>query len=204
MRRLVFCLAALPAAADPLTDIPFQTLTLDPAHASITAKVDHLGFSNYTFGFDTLQATLRFGTDRPQDAVLTATIPVASLDLPTPPPGFLDQMLGPDWFNAAAYPGITFTSTAITLTGDRSARVTGTLTLLGTSAPVAFDATFNAGYANAPWEPFARIGFSAKGTLNRSDFGMSTGIPAPGSTIGVGDAVTFAIEAEFVGQPPPD
>jgi len=48
-------------------------------------------------------------------------------------------------------------------------------------------------------DPHARIGFSAHGTLKRSDFGIAFGIPQPGSTMGVSDAVEFSIEAEFSG-----
>jgi hypothetical protein len=46
-------------------------------------------------------------------------------------------------------------------------------------------------------EPAARIGFSAHGTLKRSDFGID--IPAPGSTMGVFDEVTIDIETAFTG-----
>ena len=204
MRARTLCLIALPVAAgaDPLPTIPFQSLTLDPAHASITATVNHLGFSNYTVSFDRFDAQLDFGTDRPGDTQLWAGIDVASLDLPAPPDGFLDTMLGADWFDAARFQQITFTSDTVTQTGDATARVSGTLTMRGQSAPVAFDVTFNGGYADAPWEPYARIGFSATGTLDRAVFGMTNGIPAPGTTLGVGGAVSFAIEAEFVGTPP--
>ena len=58
--------------------------------------------------------------------------------------------------------------------------------------------TYNGGYGGNPYDPAgSRIGFSAHGTLNRSDFGVSQGIPAPGSTMGVSDAVEIIIEAEF-------
>ena len=201
MRPLILCIVALPAAADPLPEIPFQTLVLDPSHASITATVDHLGFSRYTLSFDSFDARLDFGTDRPEDTRLEARIDVTSLDLPAPPDGFVDTMLGADWFAAATHPQITFVSDSITIMGDDSARVAGTMTMLGQSAPVALDVTFNGGYADAPWEPYARIGFSATGALDRSAFGMTNGIPAPGSPLGVGDTVTFAIEAEFIGAP---
>jgi polyisoprenoid-binding protein YceI len=48
-------------------------------------------------------------------------------------------------------------------------------------------------------DPNARIGFSAKGTLKRSLFGMGYGVPAPGTTMGVGDDVDFTIETEMTG-----
>jgi polyisoprenoid-binding protein YceI len=50
-------------------------------------------------------------------------------------------------------------------------------------------------------DPHARIGFSAHGTLKRSQFGMPFGIPAPGTTLGVSDAVEVIVEAEFSGPP---
>jgi polyisoprenoid-binding protein YceI len=52
-------------------------------------------------------------------------------------------------------------------------------------------------------DPNARIGFSAIGALNRSEFGMGFGIPEPGSRMGVGDRVEVMIEAEFNGPPLP-
>lgn len=67
--------------------------------------------------------------------------------------------------------------------------------------PVTLEATFNGGYPPNEMDPGgARIGFSAKGSFKRSDFGMGYGVPAPGSTMGVGDTVTFGIEAEFSRQ----
>ncbi|MCX8509436.1 MAG: YceI family protein, partial [Rhodobacteraceae bacterium] len=44
----------------------------------------------------------------------------------------------------------------------------------------------------------ARIGFSAEGAIFRSEFGMGFGIPAPGTTMGVGDLATIRIEAELL------
>jgi polyisoprenoid-binding protein YceI len=68
---------------------------------------------------------------------------------------------------------------------------------------VILDVTYNGGYAGHPMDPHARIGFSAKGTFKRSDFGIAFGVPAPGTTMGVGDDVQIAIEAEFTGPPLP-
>jgi len=61
--------------------------------------------------------------------------------------------------------------------------------------------TFNGGYRGHPYDPNARVGFSAKGTLKRSEFGVAYGIPEPGTTMGVSDEVRITIEAEFSGPP---
>ena len=124
-----------------------------------------------------------------------------SLALNAPPTGFLDKILGDKWLNAVAFPAMTFRSTKIELTGANTARITGDLTLRGATHPVTLDATFNGGYAGHPYDPNARIGFSARGSLKRSAFGVSEGLPPPGSTMGVGDDVTIEIETELNGPP---
>ena len=64
--------------------------------------------------------------------------------------------------------------------------------------PVTLAVTYNGGWGSMPMDPSgARIGFSATGSLNRSDFGMGYGLPAPGTTMGVWDEVKIEIEAEF-------
>ena len=63
------------------------------------------------------------------------------------------------------------------------------------------EVTYNGGYVGHPMDPNARIGFSAKGAFKRSDFGIAYGVPAPGTTMGVGDEVQVEIEAEFSGPP---
>lgn len=186
------------AAADQL---PAGTYTLDKAHASLIFRVDHLGFSHYTARFTRFDATLQLDPANPAAARLEATVDAASLATDNPPQGFEDTLRGPDWLDAAAYPQITFRSTEVAPTGPDTARITGDFSLHGVTRPLALDATFNGGYAGHPLDPHARIGFSAYGTLNRSEFGIAYGVPAPGSTMGVSDAVEIVIEAELNGPP---
>jgi polyisoprenoid-binding protein YceI len=103
--------------------------------------------------------------------------------------------------NAQQFPQMTFRSTAVEVTAPNTMRITGDFTLHGVTRPVTLDATFNGGYAGHPMDPNARIGFSAHGSLNRSDFGIAAGIPEPGTKMGVSDAVEIIIEAEFSGPP---
>ena len=207
MKRLAICAGALFAlsaanAADikPIAvDLPKGTYTLDPAHANLTFKVNHLGFSNYTARFSHFDAKLILNPKQPGRASLTATIDPRSLDLNTPPAGFLDQLMGEQWFDAAKYPEMTFKSSKVSLTNIDAAEVTGDFTMHGVTKPVTLSVKFNGGWPGMQMDPHARIGFSAEGKLKRSDFGMGFGIPAPGTNLGVGDEVSFAIEAEFSG-----
>ena len=202
MLRIIAALALLatPALAQP-ADLPAGTYRLDPYHASLVFTVSHLGFSDYTAGFDHFDATLALDPADPASARVTVEIDVASLDLPTPPEGFLDTMLSADWLDAGAHPNITFESTAVRPAGDGTAEVDGQLTLLGTTRPVTLLVRFNGGWASHPMDPAARIGFSATATFLRSAFGLAIGLPPPDSSMGVGDDIRVAIEAEFIGPP---
>jgi polyisoprenoid-binding protein YceI len=187
--------------------VPAGAYTLDPAHASLLFRVNHLGFSMYTARFKRFQATLRFDPANLTTSRLDVTVDAASLETDFPDPLKVDfnaQLRGPEWLNVEKHPKMTFRSTRVALTGKpgkRTFQTEGELTLLGVTKPVTLDAEYNGGYAGHPMDPNARVGFSARGHFKRSDFGLAIGIPAPGTTMGVGDDVEVIIEAEFTGPP---
>lgn len=194
--------AKAPAAPSaPVVDAPAGTYVLDKTHASLVFRVNHLGMSNYTARFTKIDAELHFNPDDPDSSTVVATIDPRSIrtDYPEAKPDFDAELAGKTWLDADNFPQMTFKSTGVDITGPTTARISGDLDLHGVTRPVSFDATFNGGYAGQPMDPAgARIGFSARGTLNRSDFGITYGIPAEGSSMGVGDLVEFQIEAEFI------
>lgn len=194
--------ASGPAAAGPIipvaTPSPAGSYTLDKTHASLVFKVDHIGFSNYTGQFRAFDATLTFDPANPEAMAVTATIDVTSLDIPAPPAGFLDDLKSAAWLDAVGHPTMTFRSIKVTPTAPDTARVEGDLSFRGVAAPVVLDVVYNGGYASfPPYDPNARIGFSASGALKRSVFGVTAAIPNAEQPFGVGDDVTFEIEAEF-------
>ena len=191
-------IAAAPAAPD-VSKLPAGAYKLDPSHATLVFRVNHLGFSNYTAQFRTFTADMTLDPAQPETAKLTANVELNSLAIPAPPAGFIDELLSDTWLGASITPQMKFESTSITRTGPATADIVGDLTLKGATKPVTLHATFNGGYEGHPMDPAARIGFSAHGTLKRSDFGIDIGIPAPGSTMGVFDEVTIDIETEFTG-----
>lgn len=192
--------AATPPAPPP---VPAGTYTLDKSHASLVFRVDHLGFSNYTGRFTRFDATLQFDPKRPTSLKLEATVDPASLDVDNPPPGFVEALRGAEWLDAGRFSKMTFRSTRVVSRRDGTLAVHGDFTLHGVTQPVVLTGRYNGGYAGHPMDPNARFGFSATGSLLRSRFGIAYGIPEPGSRMGVGDRVTFAIEAEFTGPPLP-
>lgn len=182
--------------------VPAGTYTLDKSHATVIFKVNHLGFSNYTARFKKFDATLQFDPKNLAASSVTASVDVSSLETDYPEPDkhdFNKQLCGAEWLDAAKFPQMTYRSKKITITSGNRLHIDGELELHGIKQPVALDAIYNGGYAGHPMDPHARIGFSAHGGLKRSQFGIAYGIPEPGSTMGVGDAVEIIIEAELSG-----
>lgn len=192
------------APAPSITDIPAGDYKLDPAHSTLMAKVSHLGFSHFTLWFETFSADLKLDPANPSAATLNATIDPASIMIPAPTDEFVKHLQSKDFMSAAEFPAVTFKSTAIEMTGGNTADVTGDLTFRGITKPVKLSMTYNGGYKGHVYEPRARIGFSAHGTFNRSDFGLSYGVPEPGASMGASDEVTIVIESEWLGPALPN
>ena len=75
-----------------------------------------------------------------------------------------------------------FRSTAIEVTGEKTGRITGDLTLHGVTRPVTLDVTFNGG-ANSLITGRYTLGFAATGAIKRSEFGISNLVPAVGDEV---------------------
>ena len=181
--------------------IPAGIYKLDKSHASLIFRVNHLGFSKYTARFKRFDAELKFDPTNPAESQVTATIDPTSIETDYPHTkklNFNNMLQSKQWLSVAQFPKIKFRSTKIELTGGNKARIIGELSLHGISKEVVLDAVFNGGYSEHPMDPSgSRIGFSATGSLNRSDFGIAFGIPEKGTNMGVSDEVEFILEVEF-------
>jgi polyisoprenoid-binding protein YceI len=187
---------AMPALATP----PAGSYQLDKSHASLLLRVSHLGFSTYTTRFSRFDAELTFDPSNIPASTLETTIDASSIEMDAAPTMCLDIVKGPQLLDAAKFSKIVFRSNKVRMTGAKSFEISGTLDLHGVTGPLVLTGTYNGGYAGMPnMDPHARVGFSAHGSFKRSEFGMAYGIPAPGTTMGVGDVIDVSIEAEFTG-----
>lgn len=180
--------------------VPAGSYKLDKSHASLIFRVNHLGISNYTARFKRFDAQLQFDPKNPTSSSIIAKIDPTSIetDFPDKKVNFNAMLQKAQWLDVAKFPQITFASKEIIITGKNKARITGELSLHGIKHPVILDAIFNGGYEKHDFDPSgSRIGFSAHGSLKRSDFGITFGIPEAGSKMGVGDEVEFFLEVEF-------
>lgn len=191
---LVIALAAAPTAwAAPSVDaakMPAGTYVLDGQHASLIARVKHGGFSSFTLRFTITDARYSWDPAAPQAAQVEATVDPASFDAGL---GKTDAALAEDFLHVKRYPTARFVSTAIRPGEGGKGTMTGDLTLHGVTRPVTFDVTWN-GYDSGIFG--RRSGFSARGIIKRSDFGIDYLLKPP---LGfVGDEVELILELEFV------
>ncbi|WP_114954032.1 YceI family protein [Sphingosinicella terrae] len=175
------------AAPAQVADVRSGDYRLDKAHAKIVWSTSHFGFSTYYGEFTDFDARLRLDGDNPEASRLTVNVATASVD--THDEALDAHLNGADFFDAANFPSATFVSTAVRLTGPNQAEVTGNFTLRGQTRPLTLAVTFNKAGDNMAGTYTA--GFSATGTIRRSDFGVSYGLPL------VGDEVQLTISGEF-------
>lgn len=166
----------------------FLTFIKGNTHIKFTA--DHLGLSRTYGEFIEFDGRVVIDTARPSTTVVEVTVDIASLDSGL---AARDEMLlGNLWLDAQTHPTMSFSATSFEQLSDKTGKLTGDLTLRGVTQPLVLDVIFN-GTASDPFSANrTRWGFSASGTLNRSDFGMDFGLGL------VGDEVDLIIEAELL------
>lgn len=186
MKMLPLALSALlllPAAALAAP----QAYELEAPHTQVLFSVDHLGFTKSYGQFTGISGGFTFDPEAVETSSVEVTIDTNSLSMEH---GKWDAHLkNPDFFNVEKFPTMTFKSTKIEKTGEKTGKLTGDLTLLGVTKPVTLDVTWNKSGPH-PMSGTPVAGFSARGTLKRSDFGMNYGVP------NVGDEVEMIIEAQ--------
>ena len=166
---------------------------LDPGHASVMFGVSHLGFSK-TFGrFNKIEGAFTLDADAPENSSVVVSIDPASLD--TNHAKRDEHLRGADFFDVTKFPTLTYKSTSVKRTGDKTALVTGELTLRGVTKPVPLEVTLVNTGPNPMDKTKTVAGFSARGTLKRTDFGMGYAAPV------LGDDVEIIIEVDAIKQP---
>jgi polyisoprenoid-binding protein YceI len=160
------------------------TYALDPDHASVIARVSHLGYSYSIFRFDRLSASLTWDPANTVGASLSAKVETASITSNVK--DFAQELSGNKFLNSPAFPEATFVSSAFRQMSTRRGKVEGQFTLMGKTKPVTFDVELvgaGKGFADCP-----RIGVSARGTINPADFGLPPLF---------GDSIEIVVDVEF-------
>ena len=177
--------AAIPAMAA-------DSYKLDPSHASVVFKVNHLGYSNLWGRFNTVSGNFVLDQEAPANSKVEIVIKTESVD--TNHQKRDDHLRSPDYLNAVEFPEMKFVSTKVEKTGDKAAKVHGNLTMLGVTKPVVLDAVMNSAGAHPFRKEVQMAGLSATTKIKRSDFGLTYSVPA------IGDDLELFLEIEGIKQ----
>lgn len=189
MKKLLLTASALIALGITAGGARAETYAIDASHTNILLNVSHLGFSTMVLEALKPEGTVVFDQTKPEEGRIELTLQAVHID--GDDEKFNQHLQSADFFNAEQFPVITFKSTEVEVTGENTGKVTGDLTLLGVTKPVTLDVTFNKAGAN-PFSQKETVGFTATGSLKRSDFGMNYGLPM------IGDEVALNINLEAV------
>jgi len=159
-------------------------------HTQVGFSISHFGFTNYSGLFSGATGSLQLDPAKLGTSKLDISIPVDSVT--TTVSKLTDELKGDKWFDTTKFPKAIFVSTQVVPTAE-GATVTGNLTLHGITKPVVLHVRFIGAGVN-PIDKAYTVGFEATGTIKRSDFGVTTYLPA------VGDEVQLSIAGAFEQQ----
>lgn len=186
------CVCATAHAGEP------PRYVIDPVHTRVLFEIDHAGFSKAIGTVSGSEGSLHFDADDWSTAKLEVTVPMQRLDMGDS--GWSASVFAPRFLDIKRYPQARFVSTRVERHEGNRGTVCGELTLHGTTRPLCMALVLNR-IARHPLPPFRRTaGFSARASLKRSDFGMTSWRSL------VGDEVELRIEAELFrrnGDDPP-
>lgn len=172
-----------------------DTWVFDKQNTEIRFSWDHLGLSRRSGRFLDMEGTLDFTPTDPATGEIELSIRTASVS--TGAKEIDDALKSPDFFAVANHPRITFRSTGIAKTGERTGDVKGELTILGQTRPVVLATTWNftgehpLSSSNVNFQGKWVSGFTATTKVLRSEFGLKRGIPL------LSDEIRIDIEAVF-------
>lgn len=192
-----FSLPALAALATvalgaPQTWAAPATYEIDPTHTTVAFFVNHIGFADTLGVFREVAGSFEFDPEAKVLGDVRVTVDAASVW--TNDDRRDEHVRNADFLDVGTFPEIVFTASGGEVTGENTGRVTGDLTILGQTHPITLDVTLNK-IADYPFgHGKETLGISIRGTVVRSQYGMSYAIP--GGL--VGDEVDLMIEFEAI------
>jgi polyisoprenoid-binding protein YceI len=186
MKKLIF-LACMIVTSSLSAQMSWKA---DPPHSNVNFAISHLMISEVTgnFGEFEIEATADESFSNPD---FTVSISTNSID--TGNTRRDDHLRSEDFFEVAAYPNMTFKSTAYEKTGDKTFNLKGDLSIHGVTKPVDLEGKLN-GIITDERSQKLKAGLKLTGTINRKDFGVGT------KEFPIGDEVELRINLEMAQQ----
>lgn len=189
-------LAALIVAGATLTQAQTSTWKIDPAHSSADFTVKHMGISNVHGHFGGVTGTLTLDEKDLAKSSVTAAIDATTVD--TGNTNRDGDLKSDHFFDVAKFPTITFVSKKLTVDGGQK-KLTGDLTMHGVTKSVSLDLE-GPSKEQADMQGKTRRAFSATGTLNRQEFGLTYGGTLKSGDAMISDDVKIELNVEVIKQ----
>lgn len=180
---------ALPAAAAT------SNWQIDPNHSSAQFAVRHLGLSTVRGAFTKVNGTVQLDDKDIAKSSVEVTIEAASVD--TRVEGRDKDLRSDHFFDVEKYPTLTFKSTKVEQSEPGKLKVTGDLTIHGTTKQVVLDVEGPTGAVKDPWGN-QRAAATATTKINRQDYGVKWNAKMDNGGWVVGDDVAITIDVEMV------
>jgi len=169
--------------------------TLDPDHSAAQFKVRHLMISNVKGSFEKINGQLMLDDKDITKSRVDVTIDMVSVNTNIKKRD--DHLRGPDFFDTAKFPSMTFVSTKVEKDGADKLKVTGNLTIKGVTRPVVLHVDGLTPEIKDPWGNIRR-GASATTAINRKDFGVNWHKKLDTGVVVVGDDIAIQLDVEFI------
>jgi polyisoprenoid-binding protein YceI len=173
-----------------------HTWHVDTQHVEAGFAVRHLMISSVKGHFRTVSGIVKTVGEDFSTAEVDLTIDAKSIE--TRDEGRDAHLKSPDFFDVEKFPSLTFKSTKVTSIAKNQFTVSGNLTIRDVTRPVTLDVV-SEGFVRDPWGN-EKAGFSAKGILNRKDFGLTWNVALETGGVLVGDDVKLNLEIELTRQ----
>jgi polyisoprenoid-binding protein YceI len=171
------------------------TYQIDSAHSGVHFSVRHLMISTVRGSFSGVKGTVVHDPDNPLATTMEAEVDINTVN--TNDEKRDGHLKSPDFFDAAKFPVMTYKSSQVTKGTSTDYTVAGDLTLHGVTKPVTLSVEEVSGETKDPWGK-TRIGATAKGKLNRSDFGLVWNAALETGGVMVGDEVKIEFDIQMV------
>jgi polyisoprenoid-binding protein YceI len=174
------------------------TYQIDPRHSSAGFSVTHMMLSKVRGEFHAVNGMIVYDPADVSKSTVQVTIDANTVD--TQEPDRDKDLKSPNFFDVANHPTITFKSTKVEKNADGSLKITGDLTIRGTTKTVVLTATAPATAIKDPWG-LQRTAASASTKINRQDFGVSWNKTLDNGGVVVSDNVDITLDVEMIVPP---
>jgi len=194
MKRLLVSLSTIIALSLPVL-AGATTWNIDSDHSDVAFKVRHLMVSNVKGSFEKKSGVVSIDDKDITKSKVSVSIDTASVNTNVAKRD--DHLRGPDFFDVAKFPTMTFVSKKVAKASKGKLKVTGDLTLHGITREVVLDVDALSKESKDPWGN-TKSGTVATTKINRKDFGLVYNAVLETGGVAVGEEVAITLEIELI------